>query len=237
MAIFGGVTARLETMSADRVFGDKRTLMTDVLLEPIKNEVLALGIAYRMIPAHPNFRSSRFVFGARLTADVGHETAAQVQAYNMGFTSKTRIMEEWYDEDFNEVTETQASETQHRQEVAAVSGVPIELLDQSQPGATALLAAINTPPPPPPQPPPGMIGEFGEKGVQSLLDILAQVGKGEMDRDQAIATICEVYGKDWAEVEPMVPEPKLLPANKRRAAAPRIINGRNTRKMAGNGDE
>jgi capsid protein len=238
MAVFGGVTARIETMSADRLFGDKRQLLTDLVLNQVKNDVLALGISYREIPPHPNFRSGKFLFGARLTADVGHETAALVQAIDTGFTTKTRVMEEWYDEDFDEVTETQASETQHRQEVAAATGVPIELLDKSQPNATQLLAAINTPPAPPPQPPPGMVGEQGDKGVQPLLDILGQVGKGELDRESAIYTIMELYGKSYADVEPMVPEPKSLPALKDAgsAADSRRGFGRMSRKVAIRGD-
>lgn len=206
MAVFGGATARIETMSANRLFGDKRALMVDRFLEGVKNEVLALGIAQRDIPAHPNFRAGKFHFGSRLTADVGHETSALIQARDSGFTSTTRIAEEWYDEDFDELTQTQAGETQFRQQVAGTTGVPIELLDKVQPNATALLAAINTPPQPPPQPPPGLIGEQGDKGVQPLLDILEAVGEGRMDRESGINAVMELYDLPRAKADAMVPE-------------------------------
>ena len=237
MSVFGGVTARLETMSADRLFSDKRMLVDDKVLTPTKNEVLELGIMNRDIPPHPNYRQGKFLFGARLTADVGHETAALVQARDAGFTTTSRIQEEWYDEDFDEVTETQCSEVLHKQETAGMTGVPIELQDQSKPGATALLAAINTPPEPPPPPLPGMVGEQGDKGVQPLLDVLKSVGEGTMDRESAINTVMQLYGLNYRDADNMVPEPKKLPKQEAGGGQGQRIGGLVRRKLATGGDE
>jgi capsid protein len=203
MAVFGGVTARIETMQVDRCFERYRQLLVDRCLEAVKDDVLSTGISFKEIPPTPNWRAGKWNFGAKLTGDVGHDTSANVQKLQMGLATQTNLLD--YDgEEFEDVTETQAKEMQFKQQMAAKYKIPIELLDQRFPQATALLAAMNTPPPPPP---PGIVAQEGGAGeVKPLLAILEQVGEGTMEHDAGVQSLVALYGIAPALAEKMVPK-------------------------------
>ena len=58
----------------------------------------------------------------------------------------------------------------------------------------------------PPPPPPGMIGTLGEKGLKPLLDIVSQIGKGEIDRDTAVLSVRKIYGLSLRAALELVPQ-------------------------------
>ncbi len=78
MAVFGGVTARLETQQADRVFRRFREMLEDTFLNRVKHKILMHGIAKKEIKAIKGWDKGTWSFGASLTGDIGH----QVQAMN-----------------------------------------------------------------------------------------------------------------------------------------------------------
>ncbi|MDR0532727.1 MAG: phage portal protein [Verrucomicrobiales bacterium] len=204
MARLGGVTARLEIKMVVRLIELLGGMAVDLMLNEVKNDVVSYGIVTGDIPEHENWRSGVWNFGAKLTADTGHEVMAGVQLLQNGLTTATRIMSDM-DEDFEEVTEESAGEVQFMQETAGDTEIPIELINPRFPNATQLLAAINTPPQAPPPPEPGLIGQVGEKGVKPLMEIFTKFNQGELDRDTAINNVMALYGLGFAEADALVP--------------------------------
>lgn len=228
MAVFGGVTARIETMQMDRCFIRYRQLLVDRCLEDVKNDVLSLGIGFRDIPPHPNWKSGKWNFGGKLTGDVGHDTASNVQKLQFGLDTQTNLLDA-DGEEYEEVVETQAKEMQFKQQIAAQYGIPIELLDSRFANATQLLAAINTPPS---VPPPSGLTDQADKG-KALLDVLEQYGEGLTDRESAIETIVNLYGISRARAESMVPE--KLPTPRRIAGSAAAPEKPRAKKQGANG--
>lgn len=214
MARFGGVTARLETQQAQRVFQVFQRMLVDMLLDEVKNSVLRGGIASGRLPAHPKWKSGSWMFGAWLTADIGHEVSADIEMLNAGLTSESRLIEK-YGDDADEIRHEQGSDIQSRVRVTQITGTPIELQCARLPSATQLLAAHNvgqeggegTPieEEQPQGPPPGLVGEQGEKGVKPLIEILKAVSVGKMDRESAIQAIMRLYALPRLDAEQMVP--------------------------------
>lgn len=217
MARFGGVTARLETQQAQRAFQGFQEILVNLFLDNVKNAVLMRGIAAGKIPPHPKWKSGGWLFGAWLTADIGHETSADIELLNAGLTSETRLIEK-YGADADELVHEQGTDIQRRVLVTQATGTPIELQSLRLPAATQLLAAKNVGDsgedledpalggaPADPGPPPGLVGEQGEKGVKPLIEILKNVSLGKMDRESAIAALMHLYALDRLTAEQMVP--------------------------------
>lgn len=212
MARFGGVTARLETQQAQRVFQQLQELLEQRLLNDVKNSVLMRGIAQRKIRPHPNWKTGGWLFGAWLTADIGHETNADIALLEAGLTSETRLVQK-YGGDADEIAMENGTDVQRRVRVTQVTGTPIELQHQRQPQATSLLAAANVAkdgegedaPEPEPVQPTGLVAEQGEKAAKPLIEILKSVSLGKMDRESGIAAIMRLYDLSRLEAEQMVP--------------------------------
>jgi lambda family phage portal protein len=211
MAAFGGVTARLETMQAQRVFEAYQRQLQDVILDRVKNKVLMLGIARKKIPAHPKFREGNWRFGAHITGDVGHQTQAEQTLINLGIKSRTQLCSEM-DQDFEKNAEDASRELTILRGIAERDGNPIELLNQSMNsggGATELIANMakaQAGESDEPAPPPGLVGAQGAQGVKPLLEILEQHGEGKIDRGSAVNSLMALYGMSYAKAS------KLLPA-------------------------
>src|SRR6266542_1704085 len=201
MAVFGGMTARIELVQVDRAIARSRQLLVDKILEPVKNDVFALGIATRAIPAHRNWRIGKWNFGGKLTGDYGHDTQADLAKLSAGLTSATNLADA-DGEEYEDLVEQAAKEMQFMQEVASETRVPIELLSQRFPNATALLAAGATPPTPPPQ---DLISQKGDTATKQLIEILTNVGEGTMDKESAVEQIVNIFGVTRAKAESMVP--------------------------------
>jgi capsid protein len=210
MAAFGGVTSRIEAQQAQRVFRRFQTLLQDRVIDTIKNLVLARGIISGRIPAHSKFREGSWRFGSQLTADIQHQTTADILLIDKGLSSRTRWCEE-HDLDFEKVQEEFADEMIIMRDIAVRKGIPIELMHDAKPQATEMLAAMAAKDDEPTGPAP-MIESAGDSGVKPLLAILEQVGEGSMDRESGIAAIMEIYGLDYARASRMVPAgPAPLP--------------------------
>ena len=212
MAAFGGVTARLETMQAQRVFEAFQRQLIDTILDRVKNKVLTLGIATKQIPAHPKYRNGSWRFGAHITGDVGHQTNAEQILINLGVKTRTDLCAEM-DTDFEENAEKSAREINILREISEREKIPMDLMNSSMNGAagspTELIARMeraeagesDEPPPPP-----GLVGSQGAQGVKPLLDILEQHGEGKIDRDSAVNALMALYGMTYLRASKLVPE-------------------------------
>ena len=113
---------------------------------------------------------------------------------------------------YEELVDQAAAEVEHLQAVSTERKIPIELLSSALANPTETLAnmakaaaGISDEP----EPPPGMFSVIGDKGAKGVIDLLAGVGKGEIDRDSARMTLVEVYGMEWATALAVLPD---LPA-------------------------
>ncbi len=207
MAMFGGVTARLETQQADRVFRRFRRMLIDTFLDRVKRKVLLLGIAKKEIRAVKDWNKGAWNFGASLTGDIGHQVQADSTMIQMGVKTRTQ----WAAElgyDYNDLVDQTAAEIANLQRVSAEKNIPLELLSSSLPSPTASIAAmakakagISDEPPPPP----GLVGSIGEKGAKGVTDLLAQVGQGLIDRESARNTLVTVYGMEPGDAQSVLP--------------------------------
>ena len=50
------------------------------------------------------------------------------------------------------------------------------------------------------------MGSIGDKGAQSVISLLASVGKGEIDRDSARMTLVMVYGMEMSMELAVLPD-------------------------------
>jgi capsid protein len=206
MSALSGHTGRIEIAQAMRTIKRWQKLLSERVLNKVRDTVLSRGIALGKIPSHPRWRAGKWGFGATLTGDYKNDVSANLQLLQTGACTISDLIAEG-GSTFEEVARKSASEMQFLQRLAGESNVPIELISKRWPEATQLLAAINTPPETP-EPPAGLIGEQGEKGVQPLLDILEKVGTGIMDRDSAVQTLVNLYGLDYDKADAMVPQPR-----------------------------
>lgn len=217
MAVFGGVTARIELVQVDRAIARYRQHLVDRGLEQIKNDVLSLGIATRTIPATPGWKIGKWNFGGKLTGDYGHDTQADLAKLSAGLTTATNLSDA-DGEEYEEMVLTTANEIKFMQDVASETRVPIELLSSRFPNATQLLAAGATPPEPPPT---DLISQKGDAATKQLIEILTNVGEGKMDHDSAVEQIINIFGVSRLKAEAMVPEGPGTAARAEAAAARR----------------
>jgi len=165
--------------------------------------VIGAGIVRKEIPPHRNWRKCKWGYGAHVTADVGHETQAQLSKINAGVAAPSTMVEE-DGEDFEELIERIASDIRHMQAVAGETKVPMELLAPRLSQATQMLAAANAPAQEE-QPPAGRVHEVGEKAAKEIVELLVEVAGGQLPRESAVLTLVDVYGYDQETAEKMVP--------------------------------
>lgn len=204
MSSFGGVTARLETQQAQRTFEWWQRLLADKVLDRVRDQVLSRAIYERKIPQHPNYRMGSWTFGAHITADIQHQTNADLQLIQAGLKTRTAWCAE-HDLDFEETQRTLASETNIMEEAATAYEMPIEALHDGKPGISELLANMRSKD----APPPPLIAQGVD--MKPFIEISEQVGEGSMDRETAINQLVEVYGLNWEQAERLVPIPPPQP--------------------------
>jgi len=235
MSILGGATARIEVMRCQRVFQYWQRMLEDIMLDRVKNLVLAVGISRKEIPASPEFQKGKWHWGAWLTADVGYQTQADIQLIQLGLKSKTQFCEE-NDIDHDELIRTNVSEAMKIHTESVNQQVPEELVAGGNPAATSFWQAINDAQDPqkvaeheaamqPPPPPPGLIGQAGDKGVAQLVDIAEKVATGMLDRTVAVNQVTQIFGIPPEAAEMMIPKYNSASKRSMQAEAPASSNG------------
>lgn len=207
MASFGGVTARLELQQAQRVFRRYQEMLVQTLLERVKRKVLNLAVASGKIRAVKNFQRGSWQFGAAITGDIGYQTQADATLVQYGAKTAT----EWAAElggNYAANLHTKASEIEEAMAISKAKGIPLELLVQNYPNPTELIANLEkakTGADLPPPPPPGLIGAAGDKAAAGVVNLLASIGRGEIDRESGRNTLVTVYGMAPADALAVLP--------------------------------
>jgi capsid protein len=86
-----GTAVRMEAAQADREFQHTQLLLEEKLLCPIIERVIARGVQLGHIPAVPDFDAGEWRYPAKMTADVGRESKAEIEEVKMGLRSKTQV--------------------------------------------------------------------------------------------------------------------------------------------------
>lgn len=212
MAQFGGATVRLEAQQLDRTFKRYQEILVSRVLNRVVRAVLNNAIALRELPATENWASCRWQFGARLTADTGYDTDANLAQLSHGLKTAASIAsDEGYD--FEELTQAVLKEVAMVRDGAAAAGLPMEMVAPARfQGATDQLAAVSAALTPQPAP---TVSDIGDGGVKNLVALLEAVANGTLPREEAVAFLVSVYEFSPEVAETVVPkvQPLAVAAN------------------------
>jgi capsid protein len=154
---YKGPSVRAEFAAADRVFTRQQGVLTDKVLDPIKDAVILDGIARGEIPPPTLLAGETMVqalrratkgewrFPAKLSIDVGRESAANMNENRQGAKSLQEIAAEEGTDAFSRLEQI-AIEAGYVKELAAKYGVPetaIRLTTSSLPSTPAAAAAAG----------------------------------------------------------------------------------------------
>jgi lambda family phage portal protein len=136
-----GPTARLEMQQAGRTFRRYQKLIDDKVLRPIKNIVIADGVARGLIENNVGTRTTKgiFNFGANVSIDLGRESASAISEFKTGLRTAADIYAE-RGQDFESAMRQRAIEAKLIKDLAEKYGVAPETISD-----------IVTPTPPQPQ--------------------------------------------------------------------------------------
>jgi len=152
-----GPTARLEMQQAGRTFRRYQKLLDDKVLRPIKNIVIADGVARGLIEKNVGSRTTRgiFNFGANVSIDLGRESASAISEFKTGLRTAADIYAE-RGQDFESAMRQRAIEAKLIKDLAEKYGVAPETISD-----------IVTPTPPqtqlPPAPAPKPVAPIEDK--------------------------------------------------------------------------
>ncbi len=205
LASLGGVTARVEVRADERRINYYQRLLVGHVLRRIRKIVLAHGVAFDGLPAHPQMNRCTWHFGARIITDVGYEVQNDLSLLNAGLVAADDVATKYSDGGgLREIADRNATIVNFFRKVAAENGVPIEMLARGLwPDASQLLAAMNSEPAPPPKP--GSLEAVGDKGAGQIVDLLSKVTTGQMERETAVQALVTVYGIPAETAESIVP--------------------------------
>ena len=136
-----GPTARLEMQQAGRTFRRYQKLLDDKVLRPIKNIVIADGVARGLIERNVGSRTTRgiFNFGANVSIDLSRDSQSAISEFKSGLRTAADIYSE-RGQDFESAMRQRAIEAKLIKDLAEKYGVAPETISD-----------IVTPIPPQPQ--------------------------------------------------------------------------------------
>ena len=155
---YKGPSVRAEFAAADRVFARHQGVLTDKVLDPIKNAVILDGIARGEIPAPATQdgetpvqalkRATRgeWRFPPKLSIDVGRDSAANLNENRQGAKSLQEIAAEQGTDAFTRLEQI-AAEAAYVGELAEKYGIPetsIRMVTQQLPANPSMAAALGT---------------------------------------------------------------------------------------------
>jgi lambda family phage portal protein len=129
-----GPTARLEMQQAGRTFRRYQKLLDDKVLCPIKNIVIADGVARGLIANNVGTRTTRgiFNFGANVSIDLGRESASAISEFKTGLRTAADIYAE-RGQDFESAMRQRAIEAKLVKDLAEKYGVAPETISDIVP--------------------------------------------------------------------------------------------------------
>ena len=155
---YKGPSVRAEFAAADRVFARHQGVLTDKVLDPIKNAVILDGIARGEIPSPATQdgetpvqalkRATRgeWRFPPKLSIDVGRDSAANLNENRQGAKSLQEIAAEQGTDAFARLDQI-AAEAAYVGELAKKYGIPetsIRMVTQQLPANPSMAAALGT---------------------------------------------------------------------------------------------
>ena len=191
-----GPTARLEMQQAGRTFKRYQKLLDDKVLKPIKNIVIADGVARGMISGSGKTTTKGFFnFGANVSIDLGRESASAIAEFKAGLRTASDIYSE-RGMDVEAALRARAIETKMIQDLAMEYGVPPQavseiLLPTGQPHGQAQQQTQDG------QPVEGQQDLIGQSlngaQVASLINVINAVAAGALSKDGAISVIVAAF--------------------------------------------
>jgi len=129
-----GPTARLEMQQAGRTFRRYQKLLDDKVLRPIKNIVIADGVARGLIEKNVGSRTTRgiFNFGANVSIDLGRESASAISEFKTGLRTAADIYAE-RGQDFESAMRQRAIEAKLIKDLSEKYGVDPETISDIVP--------------------------------------------------------------------------------------------------------
>jgi len=129
-----GPTARLEMQQAGRTFRRYQKLLDDKILRPIKNIVIADGVARGLIEKNVGSKTARgiFNFGANVSIDLGRESASAISEFKTGLRTASDIYAE-RGQDFETSMRQRAIEAKLIKDLAEKYGVDPETISDIVP--------------------------------------------------------------------------------------------------------
>lgn len=192
---YKGPNVRAEFAAADRVATEKQGVLVDKVTDPIKNKVILDAIANGIIEA-PKPQSGEtqmqaieratrgeWRFPARLSIDIGRESAANMAENRQGAKSLQEIAAEEGTDAFSRLDQI-AAEASYISDLAEKYGIPetaIRMVTQQLPANPSMAAAL------------------GDQTVQGVIDAQAQIDASKADAAAAAAPAAPA--KDKADLE------------------------------------
>jgi lambda family phage portal protein len=192
-----GPTARLEMQQAGRTFNRYQKLLNDKVLNPIKNIVIADGVARGMISGNGAKTTKGFFnFGANVSIDLGRESASAIAEFKAGLRTASDIYSE-RGMDVEAAFRARAIETKMIQDLAKEYGVPAQAVSE-----------ILLPTGQPAQAQPGQTSQDGKQvegqedvigqslngaQVASLINVINAVAAGALSKEGAVSVITAAF--------------------------------------------
>jgi len=198
-----GPTARLEMQQAGRTFRRYQKLLDDKVLRPIKNIVIADGVARGLIQRNVGSKTARgiFNFGANVSIDLGRESASAISEFKTGLRTAADIYAE-RGQDFESAMRQRAIEAKLVKDLAGEYEVSADTIsDIAAEGLTRDSQKAQATPTEGEQTPAGqpsdedMLGGASLNGAQvaSLINVINAVAMGAVSREGAVSIITAAF--------------------------------------------
>jgi lambda family phage portal protein len=198
-----GPTARLEMQQAGRTFRRYQKLLDDKVLRPIKNIVIADGVARGLIEENVGSRTTRgiFNFGANVSIDLGRESASAISEFKTGLRTAADIYAE-RGQDFESAMRQRAIEAKLVKDLAGEYEVSADTIsDIAAEGLTRDSQKAQATTPEGEQKPAGqpsdedMLGGASLNGAQvaSLINVINAVAMGAVSKEGAVSIITAAF--------------------------------------------
>jgi lambda family phage portal protein len=196
-----GPTARLEMQQAGRTFRRYQKLLDDKVLRPIKNIVIADGVARGLIEENVGSRTTRgiFNFGANVSIDLGRESQANISEFRCGLTTASQIYSE-RGLDFESAMRQRAIEAKLIKDLAGEYEVSADTISDIAMQGLQRETQVQTAQRPTDQPQ-GQEGDMDMLGgaslngaqVASLINVINAVAMGAVSKEGAVSIITAAF--------------------------------------------
>lgn len=196
-----GPTARLEMQQAGRTFRRYQKLLDDKVLRPIKNIVIADGVARGLIENNVGSRTTRgiFNFGANVSIDLGRESASAISEFKTGLRTAADIYAE-RGQDFESAMRQRAIEAKLVKDLAGEYEVSADTISDIAMQGLQRETQVQTAQRPTDQPQ-GQEGDMDMLGgaslngaqVASLINVINAVAMGAVSKEGAVSIITAAF--------------------------------------------